>query len=182
MNNQMTYHAIKDPVHGTMQFSSIENAWLKPFIDSAHFQRLRHIKQLGMGDFIFPGAVHTRFNHSLGCSYVAGQIAHKIGLSNEERQLVMLACLLHDIGHGPFSHTFEDLFLKKRIHHEAWTPFFLKEYRTDDFFNRYNALNKDYPLSEKKFLQIEEMIMHRATVKPLLADIVSSQLDADRLD
>ncbi len=182
MNNQTIYHVIKDPVHGTMQFSQMENAWIKPFIDSAHFQRLRHVKQLGMGDFIFPGAVHTRFNHSLGCCYVASQIAHTIGLKTEERQLVMLACLLHDIGHGPFSHTFEDLFVKKRIRHEAWTPLFLKDYRTAEFFKHYNALNQDHPLSPEKFLQIEEMIMHRATVKPLLADIVSSQLDADRLD
>jgi hypothetical protein len=181
-NNETICHVIKDPVHGTMQFTTAENSWLKPFIDSPNFQRLRHIKQLGMGDYIFPGAVHTRFNHCLGCSYIAGQIAHKVGLAEEERQLVMIACLLHDIGHGPFSHTFEDLFQQKLIRHEAWTPFFLAEYRTKEFFIEYNQYNPRHHLTEEKFNLIEAMIMHKAPFKRLLADIVSSQLDADRLD
>ena len=118
------FHVIKDPVHGTMQFTSLEDAWIKPFVDSPNFQRLRHIKQLGLGDLIFPGAVHTRFNHSIGCCYVAGQIAHKLGLSDQDRQLIMIAGLLHDIGHGPYSHAFEELFVHHAISHEDWTPFF----------------------------------------------------------
>lgn len=182
MNHDTIFHAIKDPVHGTMQFTTSENHWIKPFIDSVNFQRLRHIKQLGMGDFIFPGAVHTRFNHCLGCCYIASQITQKIGLPPEERQLVMIACLLHDIGHGPFSHTFEDVFFNKLIRHEAWTPYFLAEYRTKEFFDEYNRLNPAYPLTDEKFSLIEEMIMHKSSGKRLLADIVSSQLDADRLD
>jgi len=176
------YHVIKDPVHGTMQFTGTEDKWMKPFIDSPSFQRLRHIKQLGMGDFIFPGAVHTRFNHCIGCCYVASRIAEKIGLAEEERQLVMIACLLHDMGHGPFSHAFEDLFQQRLIRHEAWTPYFLAEYRTDYFFHFYNQQNPRHHLSEDKFREVENMIMHRATGKRVLADIVSSQLDADRLD
>ncbi|MDR3490537.1 MAG: HD domain-containing protein [Gammaproteobacteria bacterium] len=175
-------HAIKDPVHGTMQFSTAEDNWIKPFIDSPNFQRLRHIKQLGMGDYIFPGAVHTRFNHCLGCCYVASQISQKIGLPDEERQLVIIACLLHDIGHGPFSHTFEDIFHHKLIRHEAWTPFFLADFRKPEFFEKYNKRNPKFPLTLEKFTQIEEMIMHKSTVKRVLADIVSSQLDSDRLD
>jgi hypothetical protein len=182
MINENLYHVIKDPVHSTMQFTSIEDKWIKPFIDSPNFQRLRHIKQLGMGDFIFPGAVHTRFNHCLGCCYVASQIAHKIGLAEEERQLVIIACLLHDIGHGPFSHTFEDLFYNKLIRHEDWTPLFLAEYRTSEFFSQYNKHNPRHHLSNEKFQLIEDMIMHHAPKKRVLADIVSSQLDADRLD
>ncbi|VVC74789.1 Deoxyguanosinetriphosphate triphosphohydrolase-like protein [Aquicella siphonis] len=180
MNN--LFHVIKDPVHGTMQFTSIEDAWVKPFIDSPNFQRLRHIKQLGMGDFIFPGAVHTRFNHCLGCSYVASQIAHKIGLADEERQLVMIACLLHDIGHGPFSHAFEGVFHEKLIRHEDWTPFFLADYGTKEFFQHYNRQNPRYHLTEDKFRVIAEMIMHTPSTKNVLADIVSSQMDSDRLD
>lgn len=176
------YHVIKDPVHGTMQFTSTEDAWVKPFIDSPHFQRLRHIKQLGMGDFIFPGAVHSRFNHCLGCCYVASQIAQKIGLADEERQLVMIACLLHDIGHGPFSHAFEGVFYEKLIRHEDWTPYFLADYGTREFFTHYNRMNPRYHLTEDKFRTIAEMIMHKPATKNVLADIVSSQLDADRLD
>ncbi len=176
------FHVIKDPVHGTMQFTTAEDAWVKPFIDSANFQRLRHIKQLGMGDVIFPGAVHSRFNHCLGCCYVGSQIAQKIGLADSERQLVMIACLLHDIGHGPFSHAFEWIFHRKLILHEDWTPYFLADYATDDFFSNYNRLNPRYPLNREKFRTIAEMIMHQQVQKNVLADIVSSQLDADRLD
>jgi HD superfamily phosphohydrolase len=182
MINENVFHVIKDPVHGTMQFTTAEDNWVKPFIDSPSFQRLRHIKQLGMGDFIFPGAVHTRFNHCLGCCYTASQIAHKIGLAEEERQLVMTACLLHDIGHGPFSHAFEDIFQNKLIRHEAWTPFFLAEFRTPEFFAHYNRINPRHHLSEEKFSLIENMIMHKSAANRVLADIVSSQLDADRLD
>ncbi len=182
MINENSYHVIKDPVHGTMQFTTLEDNWVKPFIDSYNFQRLRHIKQLGLGDFIFPGAVHTRFNHCLGCSYVASQIAHKIGLSEEERQLVIVACLLHDIGHGPFSHAFEDVFHNKLIRHEDWTPLFLAEYKTSDFFSNYNKQNPRHHLTTEKFQLIEDMIMHHASTKKVLADVVSSQLDADRLD
>lgn len=180
--NRTQFHVIKDPVHGTMQFTSAEDAWVKPFVDSPNFQRLRHIKQLGMGDFIFPGAVHTRFNHCLGCSYVASQIAHKIGLADEERQLVMIACLLHDIGHGPFSHAFEGMFHEKLIKHEDWTPYFLADYGSKEFFQQYNRLNPRYHLTEEKFRVIADMIMHKPAAKSVLADIVSSQLDADRLD
>ena len=180
MNN--IFHVIKDPVHGTMQFTSAEDTWVKPFIDSPNFQRLRHIKQLGMGDFIFPGAVHSRFNHCLGCCYVASQIAHKIGLADEERQLVMIACLLHDVGHGPFSHTFEGMFQNKLIRHEDWTPYFLADYGSKEFFTFYNRINPRYHLTEEKFHVIADMIMHKPATKNVLADIVSSQLDADRLD
>ncbi|OGT37730.1 MAG: hypothetical protein A3F11_00905 [Gammaproteobacteria bacterium RIFCSPHIGHO2_12_FULL_37_14] len=180
MNN--VYHVIKDPVHGTMQFTTTEDKWVKPFIDSPNFQRLRYVKQLGLGDFIFPGAVHSRFNHSLGCCYLGSQIAQKIGLAEEERQLVMIACLLHDIGHGPFSHAFEGIFINKLILHEDWTPYFLADYRTNEFFETYNEMNPGYHLTTEKFQYIENMIMHRPVVKRVLADIVSSQLDADRLD
>lgn len=176
------FHVIKDPVHGVMQFSDQENAWIKPFINHPLFQRLRHIRQVGMADLIFPGAVYTRFNHSLGCCYVGSQIANKIGLSPSDKQLVILACLLHDIGHGPFSHAFENLFTNKYVRHEAWTPYFLKEFTKPDFLKSFNEANPDYPLDASRFLAIEKMIMHDYKENPLLADIVSSQLDADRLD
>lgn len=176
------FHVMKDPVHGTMQFTDEEDRWIKPFIDSKGMQRLRHIKQLGFADYIFPGAVHTRFNHSLGCCYVGSQIAHKIELPETSRQLVMIACLLHDIGHGPFSHAFEGLFDDKLIHHEAWTPYFLSEYTEPKFFDAYNAMNPKAKLNEDQFNEIMKMIMHQPMNDQLLADIVSSQLDADRLD
>lgn len=176
------FHVIKDPVHGTMQFTSEENAWIKPFIDSENFQRLRHIHQLGLADWIFPGAVHSRFSHGLGCCYVVSQICNKLGLSDEDKQLVMLAGLMHDVGHGPFSHMFEAIFRDYSIQHELWTPFFLAEYSTDEFLNRFNRINKKHPLTQEKILQIQNLITHKFTDDKLLADMVSSQLDADRLD
>ncbi|MFN3234360.1 MAG: HD domain-containing protein [Gammaproteobacteria bacterium] len=176
------YYVIKDPVHGIMQFTATEQQWIKPFIDHGYFQRLRHIKQSGLADLIFPGAVHTRFNHSLGCCYLASQISNKLGLADEDRQLVMIACLLHDIGHGPFSHAFEFVFHNKAIVHEQWTPLFLNEFNHEAFFKEYNAINPDFPLNEEKLDRIKRMIMHEERENLLLADIVSSQLDADRLD
>ena len=176
------YHVIKDPVHGTMQFTTVQDQWVKPIINHPVFQRLRHIKQLGLGDLVFPGAVHTRFNHSLGCCYVAGQVAQELELPLADQQLVMLSALLHDVGHVPFSHAFEDLFEKKLIRHEDWTPYFLQEFSGDDFIKQYNQLNPDYRLSTDRFTQIKAIIMHQPMANQLLADIVSSQLDADRLD
>ncbi len=177
-----TFHVIKDPVHGSMQFTEIENNWIKPFIDSPNFQRLRHIKQLGLADLVFPGAVHTRFNHALGCCYIAGQIASKLNLPLADRKMVMIAGLLHDIGHGPFSHAFEGIFLQSSIKHEDWTPLFLKEYLSEEFVQHFNELNSEHPLTVGELSTIKNLIMHREQKHKLLADIVSSQLDADRLD
>lgn len=175
------FHVIKDPVHGVMQFSSEENRWIKPFIDHPYFQRLRNVKQSGLADLIFPGAVHTRLNHGMGCCYVGSQIASKIGLSDSDRQLVSVACLLHDVGHGPFSHAFEDLFVDKAIRHECWTPYFLNEFNTQNFFDAYNRNNPDLPFDENKLIEVQQMIMHEHPNK-LISDIVSSQIDADRFD
>lgn len=176
------YHVIKDPIHGVIQFSDLEDRWTKPFINHKHLQRLRNIKQNGLADFTFPGAVYTRFNHVLGCAYVGSQIANNIGLCNEDKQLVILACLLHDIGHGPFSHAFEGLFTYRCINHEEWTPYFLQEFAQEGFLQEYNQLNPDYPLDKTKIEKIQQMIMHEYTENKLLSDIVSSQIDADRFD
>ena len=176
------YHVIKDPVHGVIRFSDLENRWIKPFINHKHLQRLRNIKQNGLADFIFPGAVYTRFNHILGCAFVGSQIANKIGLENSDKQLVVIACLLHDIGHGPFSHAFEGLFVHDCIHHEAWTPCFLEEFCQENFLQEYNEINPEYPLCLEKIKTIQQMIMHEYDENKLLSDIVSSQIDADRFD
>lgn len=97
-------HKIRDPIHGFCCLSNLECK----IIDSPEFQRLRDIKQLWPVNLIYPGAVHTRFEHSIGVCHITGQIARSIGLSKEEQQIIRLAALLHDIGHGPFSHVSED--------------------------------------------------------------------------
>ncbi len=94
---------ILDNVHGFIEFTDVENA----IIGLPVFKRLQSIKQLGMTNWIFPGAEHTRFIHSLGVMHVADQMAVQLGYSDEQRQLVRLAGLLHDIGHYPLSHVGE---------------------------------------------------------------------------
>ncbi|HWQ67790.1 MAG TPA: HD domain-containing protein [Methanospirillum sp.] len=97
--------AIKDPVHGYIQVEPE----LLPLLDSPEVQRLRYIRQLGFSYLVYPGAHHTRFEHSLGAMHLASLMSRQITLSREEHLLVMSAALLHDIGHGPFSHAIEGI-------------------------------------------------------------------------
>jgi len=99
---------IKDPVHGYVEVDDFALALL----DSPALQRLRYIKQLGFSYLVYPGANHTRFEHSLGTMFLADVASHRFGLSDDERTLVVAAALLHDIGHGPFSHASEPLMVE----------------------------------------------------------------------
>jgi len=100
-----TMKAIKDPVHGYIQVEPE----LLTLLDSPQVQRLRYIRQLGFSFLVYPGANHTRFEHSLGAMYLASLMAAQIELPREESLMVMSAALLHDIGHGPYSHAIEGL-------------------------------------------------------------------------
>lgn len=107
---------IKDPVHG---YISVDERIL-PLLDSPHVQRLRYIRQLGFSHMVYPGANHTRFEHSLGTMHLAGILAESLNLGEREILLSMVSGLLHDIGHGPFSHATEPLLERftGRRHHE----------------------------------------------------------------
>ena len=96
---------IYDPIHGSIR---VEGPFLS-ILDRHEMQRLRAVKQLGLGNMIFPGANHSRFEHSLGTYHLAGRMAASIGLSKEDSTTVMMAGLLHDICHTPFSHTTEEI-------------------------------------------------------------------------
>jgi len=96
---------IRDPIHGFIHREPHE----RDIIDTPLFQRLRKIKQLALATLVYPGAVHTRFDHSIGAFHVAGRMAAKLLTSSSEQRLVRLAALLHDIGHGPFSHVSEEV-------------------------------------------------------------------------
>jgi len=96
---------IKDPVHGYVE---VEDPFL-PLLDSPLLQRLRYIRQLGFSYLVYPGAHHTRFEHSLGTMHLAGVMARQLGLAARDQALVKAAALLHDVGHGPFSHAIEPL-------------------------------------------------------------------------
>jgi HD superfamily phosphohydrolase len=96
---------IRDPVHGFIQREPHE----RDLIDTKLFQRLRSLRQLAMAYLVYPGATHTRFDHSVGAFHVAGGLADALVQSDTEKRLVRLATLLHDVGHGPFSHVAEPI-------------------------------------------------------------------------
>lgn len=101
---------IKDEIHGTMEFGELEGR----IIDTPTFQRLRRIKQMSITNLVYPGANHTRFEHSLGTAHLSGVIARRLGLGEEEAAKVKLYGLLHDVGHCAFSHEGEDV-LKRYV-------------------------------------------------------------------
>lgn len=95
---------VRDPVHNFVRLTDEE----VNVVNTPVFQRLRGIKQLALANLVYPGALHTRFDHSIGVCHVAGMMAEELNLRDEDRKLVRLAALLHDLGHGPFSHVSED--------------------------------------------------------------------------
>lgn len=158
---------INDPIYG---FVKIPYEIIFDILEHPYFQRLRRIKQLGLTDYIYPGAVHSRFQHVLGAMHLMTSaidvLRNKgVGISEKEAQAVTLAILLHDIGHGPFSHTLEHSFVKN-ISHEQISILYMKE------------LNKQF--ERKLDLCIE--IFTNSYHKKFLHQLVSSQLDMDRLD
>ncbi len=104
-----TCKTVFDPVHGSIRFSGIR----LELLDRHELQRLRSIRQLDMGHLVFPGANHTRFEHSLGTYHLASRMAEALGLAEPEREAVAVAGMLHDIAHAPFSHTLEDLIVER---------------------------------------------------------------------
>jgi HD superfamily phosphohydrolase len=117
---------ITDPVHRYIRFSEVE----KDLIDSTIFQRLRRIRQLAGAHLVYPSAQHSRFEHSLGTMHLAGYageiLLNKGYIDDEDKvQKLRLAALLHDIGHGPFSHLFEEVLEERNQRHfkNAWLQF-----------------------------------------------------------
>ena len=111
---------IRDPIHGYIKITEEE----RELIDSVYVQRLRRIHQLAGAYLVYPGGVHSRFEHVIGTMHVAGlvgqSVAEKAGLSDDDIQELRIAGLLHDVGHGPFSHLFEEVLAEKTdLTHEA---------------------------------------------------------------
>ena len=151
---------IRDSVYGDIRLNEIE----VEVMDNPQFQRLRRIKQLGLISLIYPGANHTRFEHSIGTMHIASKLADKLDLNQEDKELVRISALLHDIGHGPFSHVSEGVL---SFPHEELTKYVIK-----------NTAIRD--IVEKKFdiSKIIEIINGEGKFGP----IVSGELDADRMD
>ncbi|KAJ0065786.1 hypothetical protein NL108_018660 [Boleophthalmus pectinirostris] len=107
-----------DPIHGQMEF----HHFLVKIIDTPQFQRLRYLKQLGGAYFVYSGASHNRFEHCLGVAYLAGRLVQslrekqpELGITDRDILCVQIAGLCHDLGHGPFSHMFDDMFIPKAL-------------------------------------------------------------------
>jgi len=155
---------VKDPVHGYVE---IDEALL-PLLDSPVLQRLRYIRQLGFSYLVYPGANHTRFEHALGAMHLAGLVSRQIGLDDHDRLAVSAAALLHDIGHGPFSHASEPLIEELLGHDHADVGAILQE------GDLTGAL-------ERTGINPEEIISLIAGDHPL-AEIIHGSLDVDRMD
>ncbi len=168
-----TYH---DPLHGaiTLERNDPVEALLTALIDTQTFQRLRRIRQLGPASLTFHGAEMSRFTHSLGAMAVArrafDRLAERHEVLRSHRATVLCAALLHDIGHGPFSHTAEEVFGSK---HERWTMAIVEH--SPDVRGLLDAFDRDL---WQKLIQVYR---HEHPV-PCVWQLVSSQLDCDRID
>lgn len=168
---------LRDPVHGFVERSDLE----RRLIDTPVFQRLRRIKQLAMANLVYPGALHTRFDHSIGVMHVAGRVADQVGLTRERRDIVRLAGLLHDVGHGPFSHVSEDVLERypdeskyKRVKTSK-----IAEVISWDIINRHPSLSRFLSQQQK-----EEIvgILNASRGSVVEQQIISGPLDADKQD
>ena len=168
---------LRDPVHGFIHRTSLE----QEIIDTAVLQRLRRIRQLAMASLVYPGAVHTRFEHSLGVMHLTGRIAQRIVDDAEEVRLVRLAGLLHDVGHGPFSHVSEELLDKFCDRQALRVPNGVQAHElvTREIIRRNPELGRK--LSERDRELIVGLLCGSRGDR-LLTDIVSGPLDADKQD
>ena len=176
-------HEMRDPIHGFIKLSETE----KRLIDTQVFQRLRRIRQLAMTFLVYPCAVHTRFDHSIGVMHIAGRICNRLRELNpariceEDIDRVRLAALLHDVGHGPFSHVSEYLLDKYALDEDAGGRVREKihEKITVDIVCNDPQINDILDDDERNF--VIEMIQGKPT-PDWHRDIVSNELDADKMD
>ncbi len=166
---------INDPIHGFIGLTETE----AKIIDSLPYQRLRRIKQLSGGHFVYPTAEHTRFGHCIGAMYLAGlsgrRLLSQMGLGNQNLQEVRIAGLLHDIGHGPFSHVFEEVLMEKRgMNHEDVTEWLIIKSELGDLISAGGISKK----------RIADLVRGRQKTKKdrIMSGIVAGQIDSDKMD
>jgi hypothetical protein len=167
---------IKDPVHGYVYITEME----KEIIDSFPVQRLRRLRQLAGAEYVYPGANHTRFEHSVGVMYLAGKVLENPNImqriNEDEAEMVRLAALLHDVGHGPFSHVFEHLLDKKLggKTHEDITRWIIANSELKDMLNKVGYDPEEIGRLATNALEKPH--------KVFLGQIISSAVDVDKLD
>jgi HD superfamily phosphohydrolase len=196
VNSLHRSYEIRCPIHGFITL----NAWEKEIISQPAFQRLRRIRQLAWTDQVYPGAMHTRFEHSLGVVHAAtllyssirqessevlqNELGYKMAGLDRDLQLVRLAALLHDIGHAPFSHASEDLFPKqdngKRYKHENYSAAIVR--------TELRNVIENHPINTANYGFIAEdiaaLLDGSTTARQRLfwRDLIDGQMDADRMD
>ena len=156
-----------DPIYG---FITIPNALIYDLIQHPYFQRLRRISQMGLSYLVYPGANHTRFHHALGCMHIMQKAVEtlrfkEVLISKEEENALYIAILLHDIGHGPFSHAMESSIVED-VHHEAISLLFMQQ------------LNVEFHGQLSLAIKVFKGDYHRK----FMLQLISSQLDMDRMD
>lgn len=190
------YYEIRCPVHGFVTISD----WEREIISQPAYQRLRRIRQLAWTDYVYPGAMHTRFEHSLGVMHIATTMydalvrSSKAVLESEmgfdeaglerDRRLVRLAALLHDVGHTPFSHAAEELFPMapeedRRYVHEEYSAAIIRTKLKDAIEN--HPFNENYEITADKIAALLEGSSD-AGRSLIWRDLVTGQMDADRID
>jgi len=173
----MTERIYRDPVHNIirLQTDTDEGELMMRLIDTAEFQRLRRIKQLGLGLYTYQGAEHSRFTHSLGAFHLMTRVLDRLGerhaIKPADRIAARAAALLHDVGHGSFSHVMEKVL---NFHHERWTVDVIRN-ESSEIGELLLSYSPDLP--EKVASIIEGKFQPSA-----LGQLVSSQLDVDRMD
>ena len=158
---------LNDPIYGFIQ---IPNTLIFDIIEHPYFQRLRRITQMGFSNLVYPGANHTRFHHAIGCMHLMQKAVRvlrfkQVAISNDEENGLYLAILLHDIGHGAYSHALEHSIVNGISHEEISLKFMKK-------------LNEEFEGKLDLAIEIFENKYHRK----FLCQLISSQLDIDRLD
>ena len=167
MSNINKLKIFNDPIYG---FISITNPLIYDLIQHPYFQRLRRISQMGMSYLVYPGAHHTRFHHALGCMHIMQKTVQVlrfkgVEISEEEENALYIAILLHDIGHGPFSHAMEHSIVEN-VNHEAISLLFM------------DKLNREFDGKLTLAIKIFKGEYHRK----FMLHLISSQLDMDRMD
>ncbi len=164
---------IKDPIYGYIRLTEVE----RNIIDTLAVQRLRRIRQLAGAEYVYPAANHTRFEHVLGAMYLAGVVAENLPtpLTQEEKQKVRLAALLHDVGHAPFSHLFEPLLVKYlNRNHEDMSSWIIANSELANVISEQGF--------DAKELSVLAVGRHSTSDKPFLSQIISSSFDVDKMD
>ena len=166
MSNTNKLKIFNDPIYG---FITIPNTLIYDLIQHPYFQRLRRITQMGLSYLVYPGAHHTRFHHAIGAMHMMQRAVEvlrskEVSISKEEENALYIAILLHDIGHGPFSHTLEHSIVE--VHHEEISLLFM------------NKLNEEFNGQLSLAIQIFKGEYHRK----FMLQLISSQLDMDRMD